>query len=250
VASVGGGAALDLATLPHVGGEGHERVEGDLGDVGVALGQWGIEAVRAVPDSGRGQPDPAVQPGAAPKPPSTGIETASTTAGPTTGPELVKFSRLAPAASSSLASLIIWFLIPAGTSSADHGVDRYATPWRSAVWGVMPNWANTGMPARAMAATASGKSAAPSSLTKSTPPSFDQPDRRAHRAVGSLLQGTEGEIAGDQRTADAAADRPADDEHLLHRHFERVGFWPHRLTPTVSPTETMSAPARSAMRAI
>ena len=29
------------------------------------------------------------------------------------------------------------------------------------------------------------------------------------------------------------------------------GFgWPHRLTPTVSPTETMSAPAMSAMRAI
>ena len=66
--------------------------------------------------------------GPPPKPPTTGIPTASATAAPTTGPELVKFSRAAPASSSRLASATSSSFSSTGTASAADGMDLYSTP--------------------------------------------------------------------------------------------------------------------------
>src|SRR5262252_9578139 len=55
---------------------------------------------------------------------------------------------------------------------------------------------------------------------------LDQANGGAHRALRPFLQRTVGEIAAHQRTRDAAADRLADHEHLVHRDFERIGVSP------------------------
>src|ERR671925_455854 len=67
-------------------------------------------------------------------------------------------------------------------------------PYCSAVCGVMPNCANTGMPARTRARTVSGKSAAPSSLIMSAPPSLTM--RMAARRALIL-----GHLAADRHVA-------------------------------------------------
>ena len=66
--------------------------------------------------------------GPPPNPPTTGIDTASATAAPTTGPELVKLSRAAPASSSRFASATRSSFNSTGTASAAEGMDLYSTP--------------------------------------------------------------------------------------------------------------------------
>src|SRR5882724_13659556 len=99
--------------------------------------------------------------------------------------------------------------------------------------GVMPNCAQTGMPARTTAVTASGKSAAPSIFAKSAPASFGQADGRADRAAGPLLDRPERQVDADQRAAHRAADGPGDDDHLVHRDLKGVllapGVHAHRV---------------------
>src|ERR1700687_2396199 len=67
-------------------------------------------------------------------------------------------------------------------------------PYFMAVCGVRPNCANTGMPARVSARTASGKSAAPSSLSMSAPPSLTS--RIAARSGAATPPPAFGKIAG------------------------------------------------------
>jgi hypothetical protein len=48
---------------------------------------------------------------------------------------------------------------------------------------------------------------------------FDQPDGRFDRSVGPLLQGAEREVTADDGPLNAAPHRPADHDHLGHRHL-------------------------------
>ena len=84
------------------------------------------------------------------------MATASTAAAPATGPELVKFSsdgagRLQPL---RVGDQLLGQLVGHRRGLPAHRgvVDAV----RSAVCGVIPNWANTGIPARVTASTASG----------------------------------------------------------------------------------------------
>ena len=122
-------------------------------------------------------------------------------------------------------------------------------PYFSAVCGVSPNCANTGMPARVSAVTTSGKSAAASTFTMSAPPSLTM--RIAARNALSMpcCTGPNG-----MSQLSSARDRPrrtALQQTRISSTVTSSGLeWPHRLTPTESPTDTKSAPARSAISAI
>ena len=113
----------------------------------------------------------------------------------------------------------------------------------------MPNCANTGMPARAMAATASGKSAAPSSLTMSTPASLTKRMAARKAASGPSCSGPKGKST--LTSARFTPRRTALVTTSISSIVTSSGLvWPHRLMPTVSPTLTMSTPARSTICAI
>ena len=99
-------------------------------------------------------------------------------------------------------------------------------PYFSAVCGVRPNCANTGMPARVSAFTASGKSAAASTLTMSAPPSLTR--RMAARSALSTpsCTGPNGTSQLTSARVDAAAHRLAAHQDLVERDFERIGMAP------------------------
>jgi hypothetical protein len=112
----------------------------------------------------------------------------------------------------------------------------------------MPNCAVTGMPARSIARTASGKSAAPSSLTMSAPASLTSRTAARTAARRPSCSGPNGksQLTSARRTPR----RTARQTTTISSIVTSSGFsWPQRFTPTVSPTETMSTPARSTMRA-
>ena len=99
-------------------------------------------------------------------------------------------------------------------------------PYFSAVCGVSPNCANTGMPARASARTASGKSAAPSSLIMSAPPSLT---RRMAARTALSVPSCSGPNGKSQLTSARVTPRRTalqHDQHLVDRDFERIGVAP------------------------
>ena len=125
----------------------------------------------------------------------------------------------------------------------------YGMPYCSAVCGVMPNCANTGMPARAMAVTVSGKSAAPSSLSMSMPASLTMRIAALTAYWVPSCSGPNGKSA--LSSARLTPRRTALQTTSISSIVISNGLaWPHRLTPTVSPTETISTPARSTICAI
>src|SRR6266568_9571196 len=122
-------------------------------------------------------------------------------------------------------------------------------PYCSAVCGVMPNCANTGMPACTPARTASGKSAAPSSLTRSAPPSLTSLIAALTALAAPSCSGPKGK--SQLTKARSTPRRTALQTTSISSIVTSSGLeWPHKLTPTESPTETISTPARSAMLAI
>ena len=119
----------------------------------------------------------------------------------------------------------------------------------NAVCGVMPNCAKTGMPAREMARTASGKSAAPSSLTMSTPASLTKRMAASSAACVPCCNGPKGKST--LSSARLTPRRTALVTISISSMLTCNGLaWPSKCTPTVSPTETMSTPARSTTCAI
>ena len=135
-------AAPNLSAGADIGGVRRQRVEGDPADIGVGVRIF-VHIPRRIANGGSRHADPAVEPGATTEAAEDGIETASTTAGPTTGPEFVKFSATAPAASRRLASSTNSSSISSGTWAALAA--EYAMPYLSAVCGVIPNCAKTGI---------------------------------------------------------------------------------------------------------
>ena len=103
------------------------------------------------------------------------------TAPPATSPEFVKSRMQAPASSRVVACRTISSL----SWSARSAPAASMPPKREAVCGVMPSCPNTGTPARTIALTAAGKSAAPSSFTRSAPASFT--NRIAALTASSVL---------------------------------------------------------------
>src|SRR5437660_1721136 len=55
---------------------------------------------------------------------------------------------------------------------------------------------------------------------------LDQPDGGLDGALDALLERPEREVAARERALDAAAHRLADDQHLVHCDFERIGMAP------------------------
>ena len=105
------------------------------------------------------------------------------------------------------------------------------------------------MPARATAVTASGKSGAPSILTRSAPASLTI--RMAARTAPPAPSCTGPNGRSTLTRARVTPRRTAWATMSICSIVTSSGLrWPHRLTPTESPTETISTPARSAIRAI
>ena len=104
-------------------------------------------------------------------------------------------------------------------------------PYFSAVCGVSPNCANTGMPARVSAFTASGKSAAASTLTMSAPPSLTR--RMAARSALSTPSCTGPKGTSQLTSARVAPRRTALQHTRISSSVTSSGLeWPQRLTPT------------------
>ena len=113
----------------------------------------------------------------------------------------------------------------------------------------MPSCAHTGIPARTTADTASGKSAAPSILTRSAPASLAS--RTAARTALSAPSCTGPNGMSALTRAWPTPRRTALVTMTISSIVTSRGLrWPQRLTPTESPTETISTPDRSAMAAI
>ena len=122
-------------------------------------------------------------------------------------------------------------------------------PYLPAVCGVSPNWAKTGTPALTSARTTSGKSAAASTLIMSAPPSFIRRDAAASALSMPCCTGPNG--MSQLTSARAVPRRTAWQQISISSSVtSSTSSRPQRLTPTESPTETKSTPARSAMRAI
>ena len=105
-----------------------------------------------------------------------------------------------------------------------HGLRR--PPYRMAVCGVMPNCAQTGKPAAAIARADSGNSAAASSFSMSARLRH-QVLRRLRRGNRPFLQRPVGHVAADQRAIDAAPHALADEQHLVERDLELAALPPH-----------------------
>ena len=89
----------------------------------------------------------------------------------------------------------------------------------------MPICAKTGMPARDRPhRTGVGRRAV--ELDHIGPGLLDEAQRRAHRDRRAFLQRTEREVDADERALDAAPHRLADDDHLVHRHFQQIRLAP------------------------
>src|SRR3984893_17150063 len=105
------------------------------------------------------------------------------------------------------------------------------------------------MPARTIARTASGKSLAASSFTMSAPPSFTR--RMAARTALSVPSCSGPNGKSQLTSARATPRRTALQTTSISSIVTSSGLvCPHKFTPTESPTDTMSTPARSATRAI
>ena len=87
-------------------------------------------------------------------------------------------------------------------------------PYCSAVCGVMPNCAHTGMPARVIARTASGNADGAIELHEIGAAFFDQAIAARTAVSGPFLQRAEGKVAAHQRTRGAASDGAAGQDHL------------------------------------
>src|SRR5262249_33294716 len=154
--------------------------------------------------------------GPPPRPPRTGIDTARPPASPASGPECRKSSSAAPAASRAFAC---------STNSS-----RRFPPWNSA---------NTAIPASASDFTTE---AGASTLTICAPPSSTR--RRAFCAFAKRGGRSQ------ERSARFTPRRTALHTTSISSSVISPSFSPQRLTPTESPTETRSTPARSAICAI
>ena len=103
-------------------------------------------------------------------------------------------------------------------------------PYFIAVCGVSPNCANTGMPARVSAFTASGNSAAASTLTMSAPPSLTR--RMAARSALSTPSCTGPNGTSQLTSARSTPRRTALQQTRISSSVTSSGLaWPHRLTP-------------------
>ena len=114
---------------------------------------------------------------------------------------------------------------------------------------MIPSCAHTGIPARVTAATAAGKSAAPSILTRSAPASLTS--LIAARTALSVPSCTGPNGMSTLTSARLTPRRTARHTMSISSSVTSRGLrWPQRLTPTESPTDTISTPARSAIAAI
>src|ERR1700735_1664743 len=105
------------------------------------------------------------------------------------------------------------------------------------------------MPARVTAATAAGKSAAPSILTRSAPASLARVI--AARTALSVPSCTGPNGMATRTSAPEPPRRTARQTMSISASVTSSGLrWPQRLTPTESPTDTISTPAWSAIVAI